>query len=500
MLSKKHIALFLTLCQMTAFAADRDGKLDRYQEDLENKDWDVLREHLREKREEQLEEKKEEQVEEVRDREKIESKDSKQAKETPEAKEVAKEKEKEEEKDAKKVLLISGDVRGDWRHKNETIKGESLLGGNAVDSRGVRRGRNKFCIQVNFRIDYDVEKSWAVLHLQYDNKAGLDDELGCSDTNAKGVPTCYCKELFGSGECGDICMKQAYFGYSLCKWKESEFYVEVGRRHLYDVFDSRVQFLSRFDGILFGYDGSWKDVFDTYARLAGFVVDFRSNHFAWITELGALNIYNYGLDLKYSFIDWRKNGHNRCSEEVSGCKENDPCKKKKTKGFKCGDRDPPGSKFMVSQWTAIYNLKKDATFLCLPTRFFGAFLLNHDNPEDRCFVGKQNKAWYAGIRLGELKNADSWAFQVQYQYVEAFSVPDLDMAGIGNGNVFDDLILTDGRGNTNFKGWRFDSIYAFTDEIMISARYEWSTEIERKLFNGGRHYFNQIKVEMLYVF
>ena len=449
------------------FAVDTEdrGKLDQYQEELEERDWDALRQYLRSRRE-------------------------------------------DEKAESKSALLISGDVRADWRNKHEVFRKENLLGGTAVDPFGVRRGSNKFDIEANLRLDYDLDKSWAVIQWQYDNKAGIDDETNCVESNFLGDRTCYCREMFGSGSCGGLCLKQAFFGYNLYKCGETEFDIEIGRRNLYHVFDSKVQFLSRFDGVLLSYGGSEKKVMDYYFRLAAFVVDYKVSHFAWVTEIGVLNIYDSGFDFKYSFIDWRKNGVNRCSSRIENCQKEIDCKDDcggKCKHHcghkvKCGIHTPPGTDFMISQWTAAYEIRKDTTCIKQPMRIFGAFLYNHNDPDPKCFVSAQNKAWYIGYRIGEVRKENDWAFQAMYQWVEALSIPDLDMSGIGNGNTLDGLILTDGFGNTNFKGWRFDGLYAFTDEISINARCEWSTQISRKLYNGGLHYYRQIKVELIYAF
>lgn len=459
-------AAFMFLFANALQAADTEdgGRLSQYQDELDDKDWDALRQYLRHRR--------------------------------------------DVEKDqSESALLISGDVRGDWKHKIETLDNLSLTGGDAVDLRGIRRGRDSFKIQANVRLDYDLDDSWMVLQLQYDNKAGIDDEVNCVDRNPEGKEACYCNELQGSGTCGDICLKQAFFGYNLYKCGDTEFDIEIGRRNLYHVFDSKVQFLSRFDGILLSLDSTWKDVMDYYARVAGFVVDYKANHYAWVMEIGALEIYDTGLELKYSFIDWNKNGRNRCTVGVKGCENNADCcdnckecnkvdKDNHKPNLCCGKHHPLGSRFQISQFTGAYDFKKDITCINQRMRIFGAFLYNHDTP-DPCYTS-QNKAWYAGFRIGEVKKANDWAWQMMYQYVQAFSVPDLDMAGIGNGNTNDGLILTDRIGNTNFKGWRFDGMYAFTDDITINARCEWSTQITEKL--GGSHYFNLVKVEMIYAF
>ena len=62
--------------------------------------------------------------------------------------------------------------------------------------------------------------------------------------------------------------------------------IELGRRNLYDVFDSRVQFLSRFDGVTLKYSNAREGLGGIYLYGAGFVVDEKVNQFGWASELG----------------------------------------------------------------------------------------------------------------------------------------------------------------------------------------------------------------------
>jgi hypothetical protein len=157
---------------------------------------------------------------------------------------------------------------------------------------------------------------------------------------------------------------------------------------------------------------------------------------------------------------------------------------------------------MVSQWTVHYNF--DAPYICKPGRVFGAFLWNPDASKEPLASQPQwphekaNLGWYAGVRVGEVVLAGDWALSAQYQWVEAKVIPDDDVSGIGRGNVHRESFWGVGRGNTNFKGWRLEALYAFTDNISMDSRMEWSSEIDKGF--GGNQDYSQYRIEVIYAF
>lgn len=383
-------------------------------------------------------------------------------------------------------LAISGDIRTEWRHLNEKHNGQVLRGSQhrrrsgACDEAAIRRirSRNDFDIEFNLRFDYVCDRSWGVAQLEFDNSAGVDSEdyTCCEDSEG----------WFGSGRCNDICLKKAYMGYNVCCACDTRVDVELGRRRLYDVFDSEVQFLSRFDGLLLRYSTSLECISDFYWNLAGFVVDERVNQFAYVTELGMLNIYDYGFDFKYSFIDWTKNGRSIC-----------------------GNNDPKAFQFRISQWTAYYHLVPEC--IGAPVEFYAAFLINHSAKKLNVEVkdkngavtgvlsqGKQDIAWYVGVTIGEVVREGDWALDVQYQWVEAQAVPDEDASGIGNGNTFNNTFTLNQEGNTNFKGWRIEALYAITDNLTLDTIIEHSVKKDSQI--GGRNHYSKFELEAIYAF
>lgn len=446
----KYYKYLLTLalivgCIITgqAYSDEQDGS--RFEEELNERDFDALRMYLKSKRAEDISE-------------------------------------------ATSNLTISGDVRTEWRHLNESCKGVRLRGhGTVIKGRPV--SRNDFDIEFNLYFNYVCERSWAIAQVRYDNSAGVDDNdhpcffddrgdgTGCCQRTALqclGDPEGY----HGSGACDDLCLKKAYFGYNLYLDGGTRLDIEVGRRgNIYNAFDSNVQFLSRLDGIILKYDSSWECVADWYVHAAGFVVDERVNHFAWIVETGLLNIADTNIDFKYSFIDWEKHGINRCFA-----------------------RNPRGFQFLNSQFLLAYNLAPE--YLCVPVKFYGAIVWNH--AAKKLHVGnnhrnRENLAWYAGVLIGEVLKEGDWAVEIQYQVVQAQSIPDQDCGGICRGNILDESFTTcSRRGETNYAGWRLESLYAITDNLTVDTILEWSKAADKRV--GGRHSYSKFELEAIYAF
>jgi len=418
-------------------------------------------------------------------------------------------------------LKISGDVRSEWRHVTEKgifpriIEGQgvfsqdhflangpyqSLRGPGKVDPytitndipRGLPLSKNDFDVEFNIYFKYDYGRAYAVAHLQYDNACGVSDN-GWLDFDQD--PAGY----HGSGVGKDFSLKRAYWGYKIYEVGNTRFDVEVGRHKLYDVFESEVQFGSRMDGITLYYSQSAEHIGEWYWTVAGFVVDERVNHFAYATEVGFMNIMDQGFDVQYSFIHWNKYGRNRYFV-----------------------RNPNGFRYQVSQLTLTYHLNPD--WLCgRPAQIFGAVLYNSDGSHksgayEGRFAGSgidsiyfyhhtnkhhrgdnsQKWGWYLGFLVGQVEKEGDWSFEAQYQYVGAYVFPDNDDNGIGRGNIFEESITYQGRGNTNYKGWRFEGLYALTDNLSIDAKLEFTREVKKTI--GGRHHYSNFEITGIYAF
>ncbi|MCB1113590.1 MAG: hypothetical protein KDK62_02415 [Chlamydiia bacterium] len=406
-------------------------------------------------------------------------------------------------------LKIGGDVRTEWRHMNESgRKGgfvgrqEQLRGGHAINYGAYPVSRNDFDIEFNFYVSYKTECTWAVAQIQYDESAGVFDNNKACPSQKAGSAQDIISELangdntpdpegwHGTGRCNNLCLKKAYMGYCLFSCDEQKVDLEIGRRRLSHVFDSNIQFLSQFDGILVKYSNRYESLGDFYMYTSGFVVNERINHFAWVVEMGLLNICDSGFDVKYSFVDWRKNGRSQCFDTNGAWFHN-----------------PRGFKFLNSQVTLIYNLNED--YFCKPAKVYGAFLINHNQSSVRypILVNKTlvpatlhnaNYGWYIGFKVGSVFKEGDWSFEAQYQHVEPVAVPDGDSSGIGRGNILDESFTSIRRGNTNFKGFKFEFLYALTDHLTLNNIVEWTKAARPEC--GGQHKYSKVEVEAIYAF
>lgn len=418
-------------------------------------------------------------------------------------------------------LKISGDIRTEWRHLTErgvrplTLPGigvfsqdhfladgpiKSLRGSGKTDPytvntgtpRGLPISKNDLDVEFNLYFKYEYGRSYASAHLQFDNACGVSDNGWLHfDEDPAGY--------HGSGTGKELSLKRAYWGYKICEGGNTRFDVEVGRHKLYDIFESEVMYNSRMDGIVFYYSGSNEKYGDWYLTTAGFVVDERVNHFAYGAEVGYMNIMDHGVDLQYSFVNWNKYGRNRFFV-----------------------RNPNGFRFKTSQLTLTYHLNPE--WLCgKPAEIFGAVIYNGDGKHTaNLFQGvfdpdasdefpieefpvhnhrKKNRerwGWYVGFLVGKVNKEGDWSFEVQYQYVSAYMCPDDDSNGIGRGNVLEESITYQQRGNTNYKGWKFEGLYALTDNLTFDAKLEFTRAVKKSI--GRLHHYSNFEIEAIYAF
>lgn len=463
-------------------------------------------------------------------------------------------------------LEISGDVRFEWRQLYE--KGDvivvvpndpkdpntkfhfeedyrNLRGHGAVDYRDLPVSHNDWDVEFNLKIKYTYGRAWAATHLQFDNSAGIRGHNDCAQVFDAFFPeesssSCSCSSFSsdfpilirnrseagkGSGESSNINLKRAYMGYNIYADGVHRWDIEIGRRKLDDIFESEVEFSSRFDGVLLKYTSDLGKFADFYWYNGLFIIDERVNHVGYATEFGLLDIWDSGLDLRYSFIDWTMFGRNRCFIE-----------------------HPYGSEFANSQISFSYHFNPFQGFCKknIPAEFYGGFLVNHAATKNIFTHNKRkNLAWYLGLYVGEVDSKGDWAFDIEYVYVQAQAVSDCDVSSIGRGNILDDLFTdivydpagrTTGdvvvifdeegkikdilntcviptsldpelfalsailprRGNANFKGWRFEFLYAITDNLSLDLIMEHSDAEDKHI--GGRHPYSNYEIEAIYAF
>ncbi|MCB1148553.1 MAG: hypothetical protein KDK48_00170 [Chlamydiia bacterium] len=405
-----------------------------------------------------------------------------------------------EEKDCN--LSIAGDIRFNWANILERINCEKLRGRNGIarqepetcyvtiappiggpDGTGVPFSASAWDIEMNLYIDYVCGRSWGVAWIEYNNAAGIGRSKKTCATDPQG--------MFGSGCKDGLCLRKAYMGYNIMVDGCSRLDIELGRRPLYTLFDSRIQFQNNMDGAVMKYARKVDGYGDMYAYGGAFVVDERANNYAWIVETGLLNCGYTGADLRYSYVDYKTLMHHNAN--------------------RCDVAFPFGCQFQISQITAAYNFL--APTLCIPVKLYGAFLINTAAPHDDLLneentASRKNIGWYAGFIINQVCKAGDWALDINYQYVEPFAVPENDVSGIGrNGrNLLGETMTANGRGFPNYRGWRFELLYAITDNLSLDGSFEFSREIYNNMWGtlstepSGRINYSKFEVEAIYAF
>jgi len=331
-------------------------------------------------------------------------------------------------------LSLSGEVRFKYLTLNEKRNGIKNVGTN---SRFPNIPDNDFTVSFNSLFDYRADSTWASARLAFDNTMGI---VGGTTSN--------------------ISLDRAFLGFRALEGDNSTFDVEAGRRRIGYTFDSKIEFGARMDGILAKYDQSSDRVGDFYLYASAFVVNEVKNQFAYVAEMGLLNIADTGLYGKYSVIDWDTlNTYINYSNIRYRFVNNQ---------FILGWKFVPFGKV---------------------TTFYSAFLVNAvAKPSPLLNNDIANLAGYVGFSMGEVRKAGDWNFETFVQYVEPQAIPDFDFSGIGKGNADGIGLYTfsngtpttrgNAVGNTNFIGWQVQFLYAATDSLTVSQSFRWSHTLD----------------------
>jgi hypothetical protein len=324
-------------------------------------------------------------------------------------------------------------------------------------------------------LDYRTERTWAAIRWRFDNRAGI----------------------FGGTKDG-IALDRAFMGARLLEYENYTTDIELGRRRLNNMFDSRIEFNSIFDGILLSYDAGFENVGNFYTHVGAFIVDQREHHYGYVGEIGLFNIANTGFYTKYSLIDWDTHSY----PNVVFIPEEDDCT------VYCY----PNRRFdfIISQWLLGYRFvpeKLDKVVI-----FYAAGLWNH-RAQKLPITNNRRLNWgaYAGFSIGELKKKDDWSLDTNYQFVAPQAVPDFDSSGIGLGNAANTGFYTvkqDGTGrpttrrnaagNVNFRGYQITLQYLLTNNITLFQSWQDSRTLYKSV--GPNRSFKQYEIEFIYGF
>ena len=389
-------------------------------------------------------------------------------------------------------LMISGDIRGEWyymhaRTNDKPQRGwasrkrfpNSFVNRNSppvtpeqfskmtFDQKVTQRqkrnailppfGRSEFDAEANLVFDYVAERGWGTIRLQLSNPAGV------TEIDRKAMINDNRRVLWGSGRLNDLALRKCFAGYNFWEQGTSRFDMEIGRRRLYDVFDSKIEFWSYFDGILARFTTSYDDIADFYVKGGAFVVDSNVNHYGYVGELGLLNMLDSGVNFKYSIIDW--DTHDRPN--------------------RYGLRHSLGNKFVNSQFLLSYDLPPD--LISQKTTIYGAYLINAAAKKTWwTYHRRANNAFYAGARYGEAIRKGDYSVEWFYQWVQAQAIPERDVSSSARDNPRRVSFYNRRWGGfANFKGWRLEGFYALTDNWTLNAHFDDIRQLDHNI--GGFH-------------
>jgi len=378
-------------------------------------------------------------------------------------------------------LSLSGEVRTEFQAINEKSDGiQQRDNPNLAPNFPRAKPMYAWDVEVNLMIDYRTDRTWAAVKIEFDNDMGIR-----------------------SGTTDRIRLEKAYLGGRILPGDTFIIDAELGRRNLFNVFDSKVEFSSLFDGVLFRFNKAFDSLGDYYFNGGAFLVDDITNHYGYVAEMGALGIGNTGMNAKYSIINWyRPGGEN---EEGNTAYETALINQR--------------YRFLVSQLQAYYQFYPDWIGKRL-IKIYAAGLMNHLALGSKIVSGieiiptggvKANLAWYAGVSIGVAKKQGDWALDINYQWVQAQAYPDFDNLGIGRGNAASVGLYTmnangtgggttqaTAGGNTNFKGFEIEGLYAITDNLVVQQNFKYSNTLNLNI--GPDEKFRQYEIEFIYAF
>ncbi|MBI5272746.1 MAG: hypothetical protein HY861_02040 [Chlamydiia bacterium] len=384
-------------------------------------------------------------------------------------------------------LSISGEVRVEFQAANERSNGiQQRNNPDLPPNPKAPKAKPMYGwdVEFNLMMDYRTDRTWAAVKVEFDNDMGQR-----------------------SGTTSNIRLEKAYLGGRIVPGDTLIIDAEIGRRYLFNVYDSKIEFSSIYDGILFRFNKAFDSLGDYYFNCGPFLIDDLTNHYGLVGEMGALGIANTGLNLKYSAIDWYRPG----GETESGNTAYETALTNQR------------YRFLISQFLAYYQFYPQWMGKKL-IKCYAAGLMNHLALKSK-FVNddsvptqiiptggrRANLAWYVGVSLGVVKKQGDWAIDANYQWVQAQAIPDFDVLGIGRGNTAKVGLYTmniDGSdggttpatavGNCNYKGFELEALYSVTDNLVVQQNFKYSNTLNTNI--GPNEKFRQYEIEFIYAF
>lgn len=378
-------------------------------------------------------------------------------------------------------LSLSGEVRTEFQAASEKSNGIQLMGvPNIPPNHAGPKPMYGWDVEVNLMLDYRTERTWGAIKIELNNDMGQR-----------------------TGTVDKIALEKAYAGGRIVNGDTFIMDAELGRRYLYLVFESKIEFSSLFDGVLLRFNKAFESIGNYYVNLGMLVIDDITNHYAWVGEMGFLKIGNTGLNLKYSAIDWYRPGG---ETEIGNTALQTAITNQRYR-------------FLVSQLLVYYQLYPEWIGKKL-IKIYAAGLINHLALPSKIVSGTQliptggkreNWGAYVGVSIGIAKKQGDWAVDANYQWVQAQAVPDFDVLGISRGNVqkvgtYTQNINGSGGvvsqaasvGNGNYQGFELEGLYAITDNLVVQQNFKYAFTLNKNI--GPDIVYKQYEMEFIYAF
>lgn len=226
--------------------------------------------------------------------------------------------------------------------------------------------------------------------------------IGLNYTKEKGWMCAKVKASTFNGKESLMFLNKAYVGYLLFDNENVNFTVELGRNVMEDMFDSKMQFNSYYNGFHFSYAYAIPDIINFELHGGPFVIDSNAHHYGWIAEAIWKNLANTNISCTYSFMDWNK-------------------------------PEDENFNYAISQLKAQYDVGTASVY--------AAYLYNHQEESisdwHRYHYLKEDSnigyGYYFGFSIGKIKQARDCSFDVCYQYCSPYTVPFYDFEGLCRG-------------------------------------------------------------------
>jgi hypothetical protein len=355
-------------------------------------------------------------------------------------------------------LSISGEVRTELQSTNEKKNGYKQRGSGGERKNTAMRAWD---VEVNLMLDYRTDRTWATIKLEFDNNAGQN------------------------GTFDRISLERAFLGGRIVNADTYTMDLEIGRRSLGYTFDSKIEFGSFMDGVVYKYDQAFDVIGDLYFHGGPFLVNENIDQYAYVGEFGLLNVGRTGLYTKLSAVWWDTK---HTDDELRNL----------------------AYRFLPVQWILGYKFVPKPLDKVVTT--YAAALYNPLARGTTVSYGKR-QAWgaYGGFSIGELRKQWDWSLDVNYQWVQLQAVPDFDGSGIGRGNVQKvglystkskgegkALGVGQGVGSGNYKGISIELLYILTSNITVYQAWRQSVNADSSI--KPTFSYKQYEFELIYGF